>query len=440
MKKILSIILIFVILSSWVMTISADENLLNYKSNETELINYVIKKFKDIKENDWYISYVIKLISKNIIAGKPQADGTVIFDPMGLVTKSEFTKMLVEAMDYNITDGNTFNDIGYENHWAKKYIETAVKEDVIDPEEEGENYWPNKPIKRKEMALMMFKALKLVPSNNKSPFPDINEGFATKLHEEYLLTGIPSGNTVIFNPEGLTTRAEVAAIIARLVEYKDNPKKYKEKKQWDDVTEDGVPMRLYLMEIDGKTIEERYNQLINELNYPTPPWENFSMKYYERTPEETAKAMYETAKKYMNIEYNIDYRTVDESYEENIMTVISKNNWGKYIAYDIRDFKERKIVLESEFYTAENLLYTIETKNGVAGGDYLRGTLKFRYSEPTSKSYLESIKDINGNSLKTGQWYEQDIDVKVGRDPARTAYIIVPRIIEVTKPKPIESR
>lgn len=230
MKKILSIILIFVILSSWVMTISADENLLNYKSNETELINYVIKKFKDIKENDWYISYAIKLISKNIIAGKPQKDGTVLFDPKGLVTKSEFTKMLVTAMEYNIVDGNTFKDIGYERHWAKKYIETAVKEGVIDPEKEGENYWADIPIKRFDMAMMMFKALKLEYSDNPTPFPDVDCGCVTKLYEEYLINGVPNGGKVYFSPSGLTTRAEAAAIIARLVEYKEDPIAYKNKK------------------------------------------------------------------------------------------------------------------------------------------------------------------------------------------------------------------
>lgn len=229
MRKIISLVLLIcIILSMSLSIVAADEgaNLTNNIQDESELINYVIKKFKDIKENDWYISYAINLISRNVISGKPQKDGTVIFDPMGLVTKSEFTKMLVEAMNYNLVDGNSFKDIGYDMHWSKKYIETAVAEGIIDPEE-GEYYWPNLPIKREDMAMMMFKALKLVPSDNPSPFPDINSGYITKLYEEYLISGSPGGNKVYFKPSGLSTRAEAAAIISRLIEYKEDQESFK---------------------------------------------------------------------------------------------------------------------------------------------------------------------------------------------------------------------
>ncbi|SHJ36467.1 S-layer homology domain-containing protein [Lutispora thermophila] len=435
-KRIISMILIITLMFSFSASVYADsdsiaESLKNIMTNIKNIIKEVIKVFNDVEENDWFAENVSMLYKLGIINGKPQKDGTYIFDPTALVSKSEFTKMLVAAMKYNIVDGNTFNDIGYEKHWAKKYIETAVFEGIINREEEGENYWPNIPIKRKDMALMMFRALNLESSINESPFPDVDEGFITKLHEEYLIMGIPSSKSTIFKPDGLTTRAEAAAIISRMLEYKENPKEYKKKMQWNEVTEDGVPMRLYLMEIDGKTIEERREDLFTQLNYPSPPWKNYSYKYFNMSSEELAKYMYKTAKTYMGIEYNIDYRNIDETYEENIKDVISKNNWGKYIAYDIRDFKERKIMLKSVFYTAENLLFYSD------GHFYLRGTLKFKYSEPTLKSYLESIKDINGNSLKADQWYEQDVDVQIGRDPARSSYIVVYKVKNLNNPKPI---
>lgn len=188
------------------------------------------KLFKDMKESDWFTNDVSVLYKLGIINGKPQKDGTVIFDPKGLVTKAEFTKMLVEAMDYDITDGNSFTDVGYDRHWAKKYIETAVKKGVIDHELEGDKFWPDVPIKRFDMGMMMLKALKLEYSQNPSPFPDVDCGCITKLHEEYLINGIPQGNANYFMPSGLTTRAEAAAIIARMMEYKEDPKAYKAKK------------------------------------------------------------------------------------------------------------------------------------------------------------------------------------------------------------------
>lgn len=397
--------------------------------------------FTDVKESDWFAGNVSTLYKLSIINGKPQKDGTVIFDPRGLVTKAEFTKMLVEAMEYDLIDGSSFFDIGYDRHWAKKYIETAVKEGVIDPEKEGEDYWLDIPIKRNDMAYMIFKALKLEPSNNKSPFPDADMPYATKLYEEFLINGSPEGNKVYFKPSGLTIRAEAAAIIARMVEYRENPAAYKEKKLWDTVTEYGVPMRLYLMDVKGKTLEKRRKDLDEQLNRPAPGWKNYSDKWFKRTPEKLAYDMYDTAKKYMAVEYNIDYMTVDQSYEENIKDLISKNEWQYFNPY-IKNFKDRKIVMESKFYTAEDLLYYKGVENGddLGIGDFLRGTLKFKYSEPTLKSYLEKTKDVNGNPLKTGQWYEQDVDVQVGLDAARVAHVVVYDVYKISQPKPIESR
>lgn len=235
-KRIISMILIITLMFSFSASVYADsdsiaESLKNIMTNIKNIIEEVIKIFMDIKESDWFAENVSMLYKLGIINGKPQKDGTVLFDPKGLVTKSEFTKMLVTAMKYNIVDGNTFKDIGYEKHWAKKYIETAIKEGVIDPEKEGEYYWPDIPIKRFDMAMMMFKALKLEYSNNPTPFPDVDCGCVTKLYEEYLINGVPNGGKVYFSPSGLTTRAEAAAIIARMIEYKEDPVTYKAKKE-----------------------------------------------------------------------------------------------------------------------------------------------------------------------------------------------------------------
>ncbi len=233
-KRIISLVLITALVFSFfpasVYADTVEDSLKSIMTSIGNIVKEIIKIFKDIKESDWFAENVSLLYELGIINGKPQKDGTVIFDPKGLVTKGEFTKMLVTAMDYEIVDGNSFQDLRYEVHWAKKYIETAVKEGVIDPETEGDKFWPDIPIKRNDMAYMMFKALKLEASENKSPFPDVDCGCITKLHEEYLINGIPQGDKTYFAPSGLTTRAEAAAIIARMVEYKENPESYKEKK------------------------------------------------------------------------------------------------------------------------------------------------------------------------------------------------------------------
>lgn len=226
--------------------------------------------FKDIKESDWFAENVSMLYKLGIINGKPQKDNTVIFDPKGLVTKAEFTKMLIKAMNYNLVDGNTFNDVGYNRHWAKKHIETAVKEGVISPETEGVSYWPDIPIKRNEMALMMFKALKLEPSTNKSPFPDADLDYATKLHEEYLINGALNNEKIYFNPNGLATRAEAAATIARLIEYKENQEEFKKlQKVRNEIN--SIPVTKVINIQDGKgfaTAKEFYKYQSEVLKSP----------------------------------------------------------------------------------------------------------------------------------------------------------------------------
>lgn len=185
-------------------------------------------KFKDVKDTDWFAEYVGKLNVMKIVDGLP--DGS--FDPKGEVTRAQFIKMLVQAMGYKRIDAVSFDDIKpfptSKPHWASVYIETALRNGVIVKEEIGNNFYPDAPITRKDMAMMMFRALKLTPSDGANPFYDLAEanGAFTRLYEEYLVRGIPLNGKVIFNPTGVTTRAEAAAILSRMVDYKADPEGY----------------------------------------------------------------------------------------------------------------------------------------------------------------------------------------------------------------------
>jgi len=188
-------------------------------------------KFKDVKDSDWFSDAVGKLNSLKIIDGLP--DGS--FNPKGEVTRAQFVKMLVQAMEYKKIDSVSFDDIkpfpSSKAHWASVYIETALRNGVIIKEEIGNNFYPDVPIARKDMAMMMFKALKLTPSEGANPFYDLTEanGYLTKLYEEYLIRGVIEGGKRLFRPEGLTTRAEAAVIISRMVDYKADPEGFKER-------------------------------------------------------------------------------------------------------------------------------------------------------------------------------------------------------------------
>lgn len=198
--------------------------------------------FKDVKASDWFAEAVGKVSALRIIDGLPGD----IYSPESEVTRAQFVKMLVQAMEYQKTDSISFADIKPlttgKAHWASVYIETALRNGVITKEEVGSNFYPDVPITRKDMFMAIFRALKLQPSAEENPFADITEvnGFFTKLYEEYLVRGTIEGGKRLFRPEGLTTRAEAAVVISRMLEYKADPETFKLKMKEEESYKDLV--------------------------------------------------------------------------------------------------------------------------------------------------------------------------------------------------------
>ena len=246
MKKILAMILVLsMTITTFVVPVSADTSLdldVLQKNLETiitnkaenakamlgiakELVTYAVGKYKDVKDTDWYAEAIGKLSIMDIVNGL--TDGR--FNPQGEVTRAQFVKMLVQAMEYKKVDSVSFIDMransNVKPHWAAVYVETALRNGVIIKAEEWDRFYPDVPITRDDMVMMMCRALKLEPSNGANPYFDLNEanGYFTKAYEEYLVRGIPVGDKVIFNATGVTTRAQAAVIISRMVDYKADP-------------------------------------------------------------------------------------------------------------------------------------------------------------------------------------------------------------------------
>ncbi|NLK34366.1 MAG: S-layer homology domain-containing protein, partial [Gracilibacteraceae bacterium] len=182
--------------------------------------------------------------------------------PQGEVTRAQFVKMLVEAMGYKKIDSVSFVDMKpyptSKPHWASVYIETALRNGVIVKAEEGDRFYPDAPISRKDMVMMLFRALKLEPSDGPNPYYDLaepNDCF-TKVYEEYLVRGIPMNGKIIFNPTGVTTRAQAAVIISRMIDYKADPKGFVEKAARDERIANGTATKEDLEIIRQSEIEK----------------------------------------------------------------------------------------------------------------------------------------------------------------------------------------
>lgn len=192
------------------------------------------KNFTDVKETDWYYNTLVSIVEKGIIDGYP--DGT--FKPQNNITKAEFTKVIIAALEIEIVEGNSFVDAN--EHWAKNIINTAVENQIIDRLEYGDNFNPDKNITRVEMAKMIVRALKLDDEAKKK------QGEITSFLDDLAITNADKGYVVIaaenevikgyqdrtFKPDGEATRAEAAQMLVNMLKVIDDMEK-----ESDDVIE-----------------------------------------------------------------------------------------------------------------------------------------------------------------------------------------------------------
>ncbi|WP_026896187.1 S-layer homology domain-containing protein [Clostridiisalibacter paucivorans] len=210
MKKIVSIILIVMLVMNMGL-VYADSHQLVDKAVDgvTNVVKDIGKVFTDLI-NHWAKEFIGLLVDKGVIAGYP--DGT--FKPDKAINRAEFTKLLVVALhdDPGVYKGG---------HWAKNYIEKAMKEGYIC---EGEFADIDQDITRAEMARMIARAMEEEPENWKAYKNNIADYTNIKVeYREYVLQvyaagivkGLPNGR---FAPEKTATRAEASTMLVKLIE------------------------------------------------------------------------------------------------------------------------------------------------------------------------------------------------------------------------------
>lgn len=197
MKKILSMLLVLVITLSTV-------------------TSFAEVRFKDVDKH-WAASEINYLADKGIINGV----GNNIFRPEGRVGIDEFIKLCVSALGYNY-------EIGSYQYWATPYINKAIELGLIHSKE-----FPNMQIaiNREEMSSIAVKALghkKTLTASNLDTeiiqtladyrlIKDYYKKPAIDAYREGLVKGKGANR---FDPKGLSTRAEAAVVIMRILDEK----------------------------------------------------------------------------------------------------------------------------------------------------------------------------------------------------------------------------
>jgi hypothetical protein len=114
--------------------------------------------FKDVKEGEWYASYVQAAYDKGLVEGF----NNKTFNPNKPITRAEAMKILLEASGKVIPvltqESDKFKDI-YLKDWYAKYVIYAAENGIVNGYEDG-TFGPNKPITRGEVAKIASLILK----------------------------------------------------------------------------------------------------------------------------------------------------------------------------------------------------------------------------------------------------------------------------------------
>lgn len=185
--------------------------------------------FPDVNSDHWAAAEIKLLSEQGVIVGYP--DGT--FKPDDNVTRAEFAAMAIRALNQHhtkVVQPVNFTDVTVD-HWAYEDIQKALYFDLISYEKEGELFRPDDSVSRAESMAVAVNALttetislekaKSVLAKRYIDTHTVPEWFlipAGKAEILGMIVVIPSAKEAALEAERPATRAEVAAILFKMME------------------------------------------------------------------------------------------------------------------------------------------------------------------------------------------------------------------------------
>lgn len=184
--------------------------------------------FPDVENNYWAAPQIKELTERGVIVGYP--DGT--FKPDENVTRAEFASMAIKALGQekiNVAQPVNFTDITTE-YWAYNSIQKALYFDLISCPPAGTAFRPDDSVSRAESISMAVNALTTEQITGikavevlKKRYSDVEitpEWFLIPAGKAEILNMIvimPSNDKAKLDAERPATRAEVAAILSKMI-------------------------------------------------------------------------------------------------------------------------------------------------------------------------------------------------------------------------------
>ncbi|MBE5040629.1 S-layer homology domain-containing protein [Ructibacterium gallinarum] len=176
-------------------------------------------KFSDVTAQHWAYTAITELGKKGIIQGFE--DGT--FQPDATVSRAEFVKMLILALDMDVTDGESpFEDVASEE-WYAPYIISAAKQGLVYGVSQNQ-FEPDSSITREDMAVILYRAVQntqiALPAISDTVFSDGDEisTYALEAVKFMADAGIICGSENRFYPKDSALRSETAQMLYRILQ------------------------------------------------------------------------------------------------------------------------------------------------------------------------------------------------------------------------------
>jgi len=171
-----------------------------YTYGQAEVAAPKVMAFTDVKEGDWFYSFVKEMFEAGIIAGQTETT----FNPNGNLTYGAALKLLTVGVNGKDAGNST------SGHWATNYLNEAVAAgwttigaDKLDA-----------PVTREAFCQIAAKAKNLTEQPFANPFTDTADEAVLALNKAGVIAGM---NETTFNPTGVLTRAQIAKIISLLI-------------------------------------------------------------------------------------------------------------------------------------------------------------------------------------------------------------------------------
>ncbi|WP_167434103.1 cadherin-like beta sandwich domain-containing protein [Paenibacillus silvae] len=180
---------------------------------ETALQLPAPERFTDVSQSNWSSSGIEVARQIGMIEGR--MDGR--FDGSAPVTRAEFIMMVAKSLKLDMTQmrNTSFHDT--RNHWAEKAITALEAAGVIHGSGE-QKFRPNQPITRAEMAAVLARLLVWEEPSADHRFTDTQGSWARSVIDHMAEAGIIRGTgNDRFSPDASATREQAIMMILRML-------------------------------------------------------------------------------------------------------------------------------------------------------------------------------------------------------------------------------